>query len=147
MIKDGTNEDIEYLLPLAKKMHETSIYRNLDYTDERIRTYAQKFVQSEDHYFRVYIKDEKPTAFFLGYITNYIWSYQILGCEEQLFTDNSSPLVGLKLTKDFEKWCKEKGAVEVNFSVTHSGKPNEKYNKFMERMGYKDVGSIFKKRI
>lgn len=147
MVRDATYDDVEKLLPLAYVMHQTSIYKETEYDEEVVRKYAKHFVDSENNYFRVVDKDGKPCAFFLGYITTYLWSNQTLACEENLFTDGTSVLAGLKLTKDFEAWAKEKGAYEVNFSITHSGKPDEQMNKFMVRMGYQERGAIFKKRI
>ena len=148
MIREGKDEDIEKLIPLAIKMHETSIYKNLELDLQVVRDYAKQFIKDDWKYFRVCVGEDKiPSAFFMGFITKYFFNNQILGCEENLFTNEKNPFAGIRLTKDFEAWCKKKGAVEVNFSVTHSGKPNEQYHKFMKRMGYKEIGAIFKKGI
>ena len=148
MVRDGTDDDIEKLLPLAIKMHETSIYKGLELDLEVVRKYAKGFIKDDWKYFRVYVgQDEVPSAFFMGFTTNYFFNNQVLGCEENLFTNEKNPFAGIRLTKDFEKWCKKRGAVEMNFSVTHSGKPNGQYHKFMKRMGYQEIGAIFKKRI
>ena len=65
--------------------------------------------------------------------------------EELLFTDGKSHLAGLKLLKDFEKWAIDWGALQINFPVTYDGLTDVKYNKVMERLGYKQQGTIFKK--
>ena len=147
MIKEGTYEDIETLLPLAKEMHGTSIYKDTHYDENIVREYASRFCGNPNKYFRVYYKGDKPMAYLLGYITNYLWGNDILAQEELLFTDQSSQLAGFKLLKDFEKWAKEKGCKEVNYSVTYAGAPNEQYDKVMTRMGYTKQGAIYKKGI
>ena len=129
MIKEGTYEDIETLLPLAKEMHGTSIYKDTHYDENIVRGYASRFCGNPNKYFRVYYKGDKPMAYLLGYI------------------DQSSQLAGFKLLKDFEKWAKEKGCKEVNYSVTYAGAPNEQYDKVMTRMGYTKQGAIYKKGI
>lgn len=145
MIRDATECDIEYLLPLARKMHSTSIYKNSHYSDDNIRVWAKGYITSDHSYFRVYCREEKAVAYLLGYITNYLWGDDLFAQEELLFTDGKSHLAGLKLLKDFEKWAIDWGALQVNFPVTYDGLTDVKYNKVMERLGYKQQGTIFKK--
>jgi hypothetical protein len=147
-IQDGTYADIETLLPLAKEMHETSIYKDTHYDENVVREFASKFCGNPHKYFRVYKKNGLyPMGYLLGYITNYLWGNDLLAQEELLFTDQSSQLAGFKLLKDFEKWAKEKGCKEVNYSVTYGGSPTSQYDRVMERMGYTKQGAIYKKGI
>ena len=147
MIRIAAYEDIELLLPLAIKMHKTSkVYGDLDINLDKVRSYAKSYIDGKNRYFSVSEKDGKATAFFLGHGSRYFFSDQILGCQDNLFTDEKSPMCGIRLTKDFEKWCKARGAVEINFGIT-SSHVREKHDKFMSRLGYKDSGTVYKKRI
>ncbi len=147
MIREGTYEDIEQLLPMAQEMHNTSIYKDTHYSHDVVREYASRFVGNPNNYFKVYIRNDTPVAYLLGYITNYLWGNDILAQEELLFTDGKSQLAGFKLLKDFEVWAKEKGCKEVNYSVTYGGDPTSQYDNVMERMGYTKQGAIYKKGI
>tara|TARA_E500000178_G_scaffold340077_1_gene382364 strand:- start:253 stop:723 length:471 start_codon:yes stop_codon:yes gene_type:complete len=145
MIRDATKCDIEYLLPLARKMHSTSIYKNSHYSDDNIRVWAKGYIDSDHSYFRVYCREEKAVAFLLGYITNYLWGDDIFAQEELLFTDGKSQLAGFKLLKDFEKWAIKNNCREVNYSVTYGGATTSQYDDVMERLGYTKQGTIYKK--
>jgi hypothetical protein len=147
MIRDAIDEDIEILLPLAIKMHSTSkVYADLDLDLQKVRDYAKDYIDYYDRYFRVYEKDGRPVAFFLGYVCEYFFGNQKLGIQENLFTNEENPMVGIRLSKDFEAWCKERGAIEVNFGITTSH-DRQRHDKFMARLGYRDCGTVYKKRI
>ena len=146
MIRDATYEDIEILLPLSEEMHRTSpVYSSMPYDKDKVREYARGYVKRDYTYFRVYEKNGKPVAFFLGYITNYFVNYSIMGQQETLYTDEKNPMVGIRLSKDFEVWCKEQGALEVNYGITHSHTP--RHRDFMSRLGYEVVGTVYSKRL
>ena len=132
---------------MAQEMHDTSRYKDTHYSHDVVREYASRFVGTPNNYFKVYIRNDTPVAYLLGYITNYLWGNDLLAQEELLFTDGKSQLAGFKLLKDFEVWAKEKGCKEVNYSVTYGGDPTSQYDNVMERMGYKKQGAIYKKGI
>lgn len=146
MIRDATYDDIEILLPLAKEMHRTSpVYSSMPFNEGKVRQYSRNYSEKSHTYFRVYEKDGKPVAFFLGYVQNYFFNYEVLGQQETLYTDGKNPMVGIRLSKDFEIWCKEQGAIEVNYGITHSHTP--RHTSFMSRLGYEIVGTVYSKRL
>ena len=60
MIRDATECDIEYLLPLARKMHSTSIYKNSHYSDDNIRVWAKGYIMTTATF--VFIAERKGSC-------------------------------------------------------------------------------------
>ena len=146
MIRDAVNEDIEILLPLGEKMHKTSpFYGDMPFDKDKVREYAQRHIDGVNNYFRVYERDGTPVAFFLGHVVHYFFNWEVSGRQGGLFTDGKTPMLGIRMSKDFEAWCKERGAFEVNYGVTHSHTP--RYDTFMSRLGYKNIGAVYSKRL
>ena len=51
-----------------------------------------------------------------------------------------------KLMKDFEKWAKQCGALEISFSTTAYGE-DPRYEAFCTRLGYEPCGRNWKRRL
>ena len=75
----------------------------------------RRFVDSENNYFRVVDKDGEPCAFFLGVHYNVPMEQSNLACEENLFTDGTSVLAGLKLTKRLRSVGERKRCLRSEF--------------------------------
>jgi len=147
MIRDAVYEDIEKLVPLAIEMHRTgSTQRFTDFYIPKFRDYCKRCIEYNNRYFRVFDSGSGPTAFFMGFVSEHLYGRDRVGVQENMWTDGKTPMCGIRLSKDFEKWCKEKGVVELTFSITHSH-DRERHGKFMSRLGYKDSGVVYKKRM
>tara|TARA_B100000745_G_C20044458_1_gene356015 strand:- start:139 stop:591 length:453 start_codon:yes stop_codon:yes gene_type:complete len=147
MIRDATYEDIEKIIPLAVEMHGASPNRShTDFHIPKFIEYCNRCIEYNNRYFRVFDSGSGPTAFFMGFISEYLHGRDRLGVQENLWTDEKQPMCGIRLSKDFENWCKKKGVVEICFSITHNH-DRPRHDKFMSRLGYVDCGTVYKKRI
>ena len=147
MIRDAVYKDIELLLPLAVEMHTSSkSYAYLKLDLNKVRDYAKMYIDHNNKYFRVYDKGNHLSAFFLGHLSKCFFGNQIVAAQAGLFTDEETPMCGIRLSKDFERWCKKRGAVEVTYGITTSH-DRERHDKFMSRLGYSDCGTVYKKRL
>lgn len=146
MIRDAHEDDIDGLFELAHRMYLESRYSTLPFDGEKARRMGRIFINREDRYFRVYEKDETPVAFCMGGITDYMFSDCLLAEEYIVYSDAKAPLSGLRLMKDFEKWAKDWGVLEINFSTTALG-DDPRYEAFCTRLGYRPCGRHWKRRL
>lgn len=127
-------------------MYLESEYSTLPFDPEKARRMGGVFIDRQDRYFRVYEKDGVPVAFCMGGIADYIFSDALLGEEYIVYTNQEAPMAGARLMKDFEKWARDFGAIELNFSTTALG-DDPRYEAFCTRLGYRPCGRHWKKRL
>lgn len=147
MIRDATYEDIEEILQLAIEMHRTSsTYSFADFHNPKFIDYCKRCIEYNNRYIRVFDSGSGPVAFFMGVISEHLFGRDRVGVQELLWTNGKAPMCGIRLSKDFENWCKKKGAIDVTFGITHSH-DRGRHDKFMSRLGYEDGGTVYKKRL
>ena len=146
MIRDAEHEDVEECLELGHRMYLASQYSSLPWCSDKCRNLGHSFVEREDRYFRLYEKDNRPVGFCTGGIEDLIFSEEYMGKEYLLFTSEEVPLVGLRLMRDFEKWCINWGVMEIDFSTTSQGE-DKRFEAFANRLGYRPAGRHWKRRL
>lgn len=146
MIRDANYEDIEDVFDLGHSLWLESNYRHLPWDNEKARRMGHVFIERDDKYFRIVEKDEKIIAFCMGGLSDYIFSEGLFAEEYLLYTEKKAPLSGAKLMRDFEKWARQWGALEMNFSTTAYGE-DPRYEAFCTRLGYEPCGRNWKRRL
>jgi GNAT superfamily N-acetyltransferase len=148
-IELATAKDIPEMVRLGSLMHKESAYAAFDFDFNKVANNFKFWVSSPD-YFVAVAKDEDGNLIggYCGYVTEYFFGKDLIACDLGLFIDpdRRGGMTAVRLIKAFEDWAQSKGAKEVCPGTTTMVAP-ERTSRLYERLGYKVVGSIFKKEV
>jgi len=144
-------EDLEQLNELGRWFQENSAYKNCGWSDKKSASIiASSMRPHSPYFFRVAEEDGDIQGMFIGLATEYFFSENKIAMDQVVcFHPEKRKNVGkllIKMFREFESWAKEKNALEVCIGVT-SGIAGDGYPKLIERLGYKQVGSCFKREV
>jgi len=148
-IQPATEKDIPEMVRLGSLMHEESAYNKFDFDLDKVARNFAFWINNPD-YFAVVAKDDSGELVggYCGYVTEYFFGKDLIACDLGLFIDpkRRGGMTAIKLIKAFEDWAASKGVKEVCPGTTTMVAP-ERTSRMYELLGYKVVGSIFKKEV
>lgn len=140
--------DLPSVLKIAKWLHDNSRYRVFSYKEEKVTRLLSLSLKPESPVF-VAVALKKGSDEILGYFHGYVdyhyfsdmkyagdWAVCILPDHRRY-----APLILKKLVLAFEKWGRKNGAEEISIGASTEAYGTG-YKKFLERMGYRDVGFL-----
>ncbi len=146
--RDITEKDVPIVVDLARQCHVESNYSALIFDPEVVTTLAESMLLDPSVRFcRVAEKENKIFAMYAGFISQYIFSKDLMASDLLLYVEPSKrgTLAAVKLMKEFEMWAFDNGALEIRPAVT-TGIKIEKTKKLHEILGYTTSGHTFIKR-
>jgi hypothetical protein len=151
VIRPPRMEDFEQLNDLGRWFQENSVYEKCGWSDKKCASMLlSSFNEHSPYFIRVADEDGDVIGMFVGLITEYFFSEQKVAMDQVVcFHPDKRKNVGkslIKMFKEFESWAKKNNALEVCVGVT-SGIAGDGYPKLIERLGYKQVGSWFKREV
>ena len=148
-IQPAIEKDIPEMVRLASLMHEESAYSRFNFDADKLANNFAFWISSAD-YFVVIARDDagETVGGYCGYVTEYFFGKDLIACDLGLFIDpkRRGGMTAVKLVKAFENWAASKGVKEVCPGTTTMVAP-ERTSRMYELLGYKVVGSIFKKEV
>lgn len=151
IVRKPTESDKDYLISLGELFQKTSLFSVSGWSNAKATYWFNTGLDdSSDTFLRVVELDGKPIGLFLGYISEYFFSYEKIASDLVVFIhpdhrrDAYRPLK--QMVKEFEEWAKERGAIETCIA-TSSGTDGIGYKNFILKQGYNEVGFVTKKRI
>lgn len=154
ILRDITYEDVEYLTQLGVDNHLESRFKDIVPVDkDSIRKLIYNIVNScgEEYFGVVAVDDSKDliVGYMAGFLTTYSFNENVYyAADEMVYVHPKyrGKLVGSKIIKAFTKWAESKGCLEVAIG-TISEIATERTKKLYSKIGFKEVGSLFRKRI
>ena len=112
MITPYTAEYKDDAMRLARMMHQESRFAKFDFSDQKI----DKLLENPNIYKSLSIVDGAVVGFFAGVVTQMWFSEAKNGVDLALyvFPQARGGMSGVRLIKDFERYCKSQGAVTMS---------------------------------
>lgn len=151
VIRPPVAEDLAQISSMGHWFQQNSDYRRCGWSDQKAAHIILSSTDDNSPYFmRVAEADGELIGMFLGVVTEYFFSEELIAMEQVVFIHpdkrkGASRLL-VQMFSQFEEWAKQQGAREVCLGVT-SGIAGDGYESFIERVGYRRAGSIFKREI
>ena len=145
MIRLATEDDVDDLVEIAKEfyaeqLHKTGITLK---NDDELKIDLTSIIGLENSISLVIVEDDIVVGVISGIITNRMFFEGKIAQELVWFVSKVNRVSGIKLLKEFEKICIEKGCNEivmVAFNNTHA-------NDIYEKLGYSKLETNYQKRI
>jgi len=142
-------ENIRDVLFLGEKMHKESAYSDMPFDMEMAaQNIFHNIIQSEYGFGLVAYKDTNPIGLLCGALATHYFGPALYAYDFAWYVTpkQRGSSTAIRMLKKFEKWAKDRGALEVHLGVTTGVSP-EKTAKMFERMGYEFVGSNYTLKI
>ncbi len=145
--------DIYDSVLLGEQMHKESDFKALNFSKVKITATLLANLNNEQHCYLVAKDDSgKLVGMFSGLTSEYFFGHDMYVCDLALFVqpDRRGAVVGAKLIQAFEDWGRklaETMPIKEFCLGTTTGVNAERTAKFYEHLGYKQVGTLHKKRL
>tara|TARA_R110000764_G_scaffold237381_1_gene333484 strand:- start:403 stop:870 length:468 start_codon:yes stop_codon:yes gene_type:complete len=140
--------DLPSVLKISKWLHENSRYKVFSYNEVKVRNLLSLSLKPNSPVF-VVVALKQGSDDILGYFHGYV--------DEHYFSDmkyagewavcilpqhrRHAPKILKNMVLAFEKWGRKNGAEEISIAAS-TEVYGTGYNKFLKRMGYRDVGFL-----
>ncbi|MBA5203088.1 GNAT family N-acetyltransferase [Pectobacterium aroidearum] len=144
MIRQATKEDIPELVLLGMRMHQESSYRKLSFDAEKCAALADQLIASTYGAVLVAEIDGQIIGWMAGGIAPFWFSHDRMAFEYGVFIDAEyrGGSAGYRLVKEFVRWAKEHGAVEIRMGIT-TGVHEERTGELYQRLGLQRTGLLY----
>lgn len=142
------SEDLPSVLRISKWLHENSRYQVFTYNKEKVEHLLSLSLNPDSPVF-VVVALQKGSDEIMGYFHGYVdfhyfsdmkyagdWAVCVLPNYRKY-----APKILRLMVQAFEKWAGKNGAEEVSIGASTEAYGTG-YKKFLERMGYRDVGFL-----
>lgn len=146
-IRPATVDDLPAMILMGAEMHKESIYRDRNYSYEKLLTDGRYMLQHPDRYFLAVAEDEKGTVgMYVGFITEFYFGYDTVAYDLLLFVNQGrrGTLAAARLIEAFTEWAFANGASEIRPGVS-TGVMVDRTAGLYERLGFESIGYIFRK--
>lgn len=134
------------MIDLAEVMHQESAYRIFHFDREKLADHAAYWL-TDDNYLLLVAEDASGlVGMYGGFITEYYFGRDLCAYDLWFFVkpQKRGSRAALLLFRAFEDWAFGKGAQEICPGTTTRVDP-ERTASFLKRLGYSEVGQLFKK--
>lgn len=145
MIRNATLEDMPRILELAREMHLESRFAQYEFSDFRLQHTMTDIINSETGIAIVFEQDGEIIGGIAAYVFAQYFGYT-LAAQDLVFFITKEARGGsayLKIMKEYIKQAKEKGAEDILIGVS-AGIKTEKIDALYKRMGFTEIGHIYK---
>ena len=151
IVRKPTPDDEQYIISLGELFQKTSLFSVSGWSNDKARYWVRTGIdENSDTFMRVVELDGNVIGLFLGYISEYFFSYEKIASDLVVFIHPDHRMNAYRplkqMVREFEEWAKERGAIETCIA-TSSGTDGAGYKKFVLKQGYNEVGFVTKKRI
>ena len=148
-IRFATLNDVPTLVEGGRRMHALTRFRNLDYSECRVREAFSRLIELGQHKYVFLVAEDSEKGVvgaLIGVLEQHIFSDQLTASvmHYDVLPEKRMGGYGVRLLKAFEHWCANRKVVEINLGV-NSGEAVESLGRFVVRMGYSKVGENYVK--
>lgn len=147
MVRDATLDDIPAMVALGAIMHAESRYSFMAYDGEKVAITLKTLMQTGG-FVRVHVKDGEIDGGMVGYMGNPWFSGERVASELALFVvpGKRGGMAAWYLLSEFVAWAEQQGAREITLAIT-TGVKVEETGRMYQRLGFEQVGGVFKRRV
>tara|TARA_E500000305_G_C3977431_1_gene215033 strand:+ start:334 stop:780 length:447 start_codon:yes stop_codon:yes gene_type:complete len=148
MIKFIEEKDIDDVLNLGKEFHnESSIFNVYKWDENKSRNFISKIIKNKDKCGILAYNGDELVGMILGSIQTFYFSNEKSLDEYFIYIkkEKRGTKLVFKLLTEWVEWGKQFNVSDVWLKST-TGIKSKKTNKLFERLGFKQVGSMFRRR-
>lgn len=140
------NKDLYKVLEVARWLHQNSRYKVFTFNkDKVIELLASSLVSDSPVFVYVAVRGDDVLGYFHGYVDyHYFSDMKYAGewavCILPQYRKNA-PKILKQFVLAFEQWGRKNGAEEISIGASTEAYGTG-YKKFLQRMGYRDVGFL-----
>lgn len=136
------------VVALGRLMHRESAYRDLDFSESKVRQLALVGANSSGWYLRLAYEGETPVGLMAGQIVGYYFGDDRMASDLAWYVvpERRGTPIAVCLAKGYVDWAWSMGVREVKLS-TSTNVEAEKTARLLERMGFERIGTIHKMRL
>lgn len=144
MIELVNQDNLGDFLVLAKRMHAESAYRHLPFNGQKLSQY----VGNPIIFAALAKRDNAYVGVMMGIVSPDIFGDAPIATDFGLYVEGKARggFAAIALVRAFERWAKEKGAVEIRPGVT-AHITDEHSIALYKRLGYEVFGTLLRKNI
>jgi GNAT superfamily N-acetyltransferase len=141
--------DIPFLVDTLQEYLQGTAYAKVPFSAKRLTTLLESNVRN-DLFFTMLAVDEESNIVggITAYLMKYIFSEESYADEMCFFIlpGHRSLKLARQMIESYVEWAKRRKVWEVRMSTT-SGVQPEEYGKFLEVMGFKNIGQFYGKEL
>lgn len=149
MIRQANELDIPRLAVLAQAYsEEAKNHSNFPYDADYAVANVATAMLSDCNCLLVAVSSGQVVGFIWAMMTSLPWSRSPIVFDNIFYVspEHRGTFIACHLLKKYERWAKNKGAVECCLSLA-SGITEDRTGRFYEAMGYRRIGSNFRKEL
>jgi len=138
--------DIPSVVDLAKQMHAESAFSRFQFDDSKMAVQlTMPLTHPESQFCHVAVKDKEVVGALFGYLTEFLFGPELIAMDYGWYVlpKARGTSARVRLLKNFQRWAKDHGAVEVCMGVS-TNVQKDKTGKLFKKLGYKHVGGLYK---
>ena len=142
-------EDVPQLVELGHSMHEEGEYRFLPFEENRWVALLERCLKDPKSWCAFVAENgEEISGMLIGYKSKYLFCSETVASDLAVYVRprRRGNFAAAALIRRFSAWAREVGAREVCIS-TSLNINNERTAAFIEKLGFRQVGGNFKRRI
>jgi len=146
MVRDATLDDIPAMVALGAIMHAESRYNFMAYDGEKVSATLRSLIGVG--FARVHERDGEIDGGMVGYMSEAWFSRAKVAAELALFVTpgKRGGMAAWYLLSEFSAWAENQGAQEITLAIT-TGVKVEETGRMYQRLGFEQVGGVFKRRV
>ena len=148
-LRRATPRDIEAGMDLGRRMHAESEFAFLPFDAAKVRRFLQHMA-SEPEQYCIYVveHDARLIGLLVGQVMEYFFCRELLCDDLLLFVerDQRGSVAALALVRAYLDWSRERGAREARIAIS-TGIDVDRTGAFLERLAFKRVGGVYKRRL
>ncbi len=146
MVRDATLADIPAMVALGQLMHAESRYSFMAYDGEKVAITLKTLIGTG--FVRVHERDGEIDGGMVGYMSEAWFSRAKVAAELALFMTpgKRGGMAAWYLLSEFSAWAENQGAQEITLAIT-TGVKVEETGRMYQRLGFEQVGGVFKRRV
>ena len=146
MVRDATLADIPAMVALGQLMHAESRYSFMAYDGEKVAITLKTLIGTG--FVRVHERDGEIDGGMVGYMSEAWFSRAKVAAELALFMTpgKRGGMAAWYLLSEFSAGAENQGAQEITLAIT-TGVKVEETGRMYQRLGFEQVGGVFKRRV
>lgn len=146
IVRPLKNSDLWQVLDIAKWLHQNSRYKVFSFNEDKVLELIASSLVKDSHVFvAVAAEGDEILGYFHGYVDYHYFSDMKYAGEWAVCILPQHRRNASKILKEFvlafEQWGRKNGAEEISIGASTEAYGTG-YKKFLQRMGYRDVGFL-----
>lgn len=148
IIREMTTEDVKHCIDLGREMHSESVYRNLDFNEDKLWAIWEQHVQHPNMYcMRVADQDGEIIGAFVGLRFEHFFGHDLCSSDLILYVtpEHRGGTAAPRLVKEYERWATSMGVKEIQIGVS-TGVTVDRTAALFQKLGFGDEARYYRKR-